>query len=98
MLALLLLPGAFFAFRTEWLLSAVMSWLSYNGVMFVGVTAITLVDYFFLRKEQLDPAHLFATKGSKYEFWAGINWVAVVVTILSTWGYLELYNRAWSMM
>ena len=96
LLALLLLPGAFFAFRTEWLLSAVMSWLSYNGVMFVGVTGVTLVDYFFLRSEQLDPAHLFATKGSKYEFWAGVNWVAVVITILSTWGYLELYNPATS--
>ena len=92
LLAIMLLPGIYFAFRTEWLLSAVMSWLSYNGVMFVGVTGITLVDYFFLRNEQLDPAHLFATKGSKYEFWAGVNWIAVVVTGASTWGYLLLYN------
>jgi nucleobase:cation symporter-1, NCS1 family len=96
LLALLLLPGAFFAFRTEWLLSAVMSWLSYNGVMFVGVTGITLVDYFFLRREHLDPAHLFAAKGGKYEFWSGVNWIAIAITIMSTWGYLELYDPATS--
>ena len=92
LLALMLLPGIYFAFKTEWLLSAVMSWLSYNGVMFVGVTGITFVDYFFLRKEHLDPAHLFATAGSKYEFWGGVNWIAVAITGISTWGYLLLYN------
>ncbi|WP_166618293.1 cytosine permease [Paraburkholderia madseniana] len=92
LLALMLIPGVYFAFRTEWLLSEVMSWLSYNGVMFVGVTGIMLVDYFFLRREQLDPAHLFAIKGGKYEFWGGVNWIAVVITGLSTWGYLLLYN------
>jgi NCS1 family nucleobase:cation symporter-1 len=92
LLAVLLTPGIFFAFRTEWLLSSVMSWLSYNGVMFVGVTGITLVDYWILRKERLDPAHLFAATNGKYAFWNGVNWVAVVVTALATWGYLELYN------
>ncbi|OBR53232.1 hypothetical protein A6456_09275 [Paraburkholderia tropica] len=92
LLGLMLAPGIYFAFKTEWLLSSVMSWLSYNGVMFVGITGITLVDYFVLRKEQLDPAHLFATKGSKYTFWGGVNWVALAVTALSTWGYLWLYN------
>ena len=69
-----------------------MSWLSYNGVMFVGVTGITFVDYFVLRKEHIDPAHLFAVKGGKYAFWGGVNWAAVIVTVLSTWGYLWLYN------
>ena len=92
LLAILLTPGVFFAFKTGWLLSAVMSWLSYNGVMFVGVTGITFVDYFVLRKEHLDPAHLFAIKGGKYVFWGGVNWAAVIITVLSTWGYLWLYN------
>jgi NCS1 family nucleobase:cation symporter-1 len=92
LLALMLLPGIYFAFKTQWLLSAVMSWLSYSGVPFVGVTGITFVDYFILRKEHLDPAHFFATTGSKYEFWGGVNWIAVAITGLSTWGYLLLYN------
>ena len=98
LLAILLAPGIYFAFKTEWLLSAVMSWLSYNGVMFVGVTGITLVDYFVLRKERLDPAHLFATTGSKYRFWGGVNWLAIVITALSTWGYLWLFNPVTSAM
>lgn len=98
LLAILLAPGIYFAFKTEWLLSAVMSWLSYNGVMFVGVTGVTLVDYFILRKEHLDPAHLFATSGSKYRFWGGINWVAVAITAVSTAGYLWLYNPVTSAM
>lgn len=92
LLALLLLPGVYFAFKTEWLLSVVMSWLSYNGVMFVGITGITLIDYFVLRREQLDPASLFATKDSKYAFWGGVNWAAVVITIAAAVGYLWLYN------
>ncbi|MDR5799153.1 MULTISPECIES: cytosine permease [Caballeronia] len=92
LLAAMLLPGIYFAFKTEWLLSAVMSWLSYNGVMFVGITGITLVDYFFLRKERIDPAHLFASSGSKYTFWGGVNWIAIVITGLSVLLYLWLYN------
>ncbi|MNP48928.1 Permease for cytosine/purine, uracil, thiamine, allantoin [compost metagenome] len=69
-----------------------MSWLSYNGVMFVGITGITLIDYFVLRREQLDPTSLFATKDSKYAFWGGVNWAAVVISIAATVGYLWLYN------
>ncbi|MDZ4184445.1 MAG: cytosine permease [Desulfuromonadales bacterium] len=92
LVALLLLPGVYFAFKTEWLLSVVMSWLSYNGVMFVGITGITLIDYFVLRREQLDPASLFATTDSKYAFWGGVNWAAVVITIGAPVGYLWLYD------
>lgn len=92
LLALLLLPGVYFAFKTEWLLSVVMSWLSYNGVMFVGITGITLVDYFILRREKIDVTSLFAQKGGKYEFWGGVNWIAVIITIAATFGYLWLYN------
>jgi purine-cytosine permease-like protein len=92
LLALLLLPGLYFAFETEWLLSNVMSWLSYNGVMFVGISGITLVDYFVLRREQLDAPSLFATHHSHYAYWGGVNWVAVVISIAAVAGYLALYN------
>lgn len=92
LLALLLLPGLYFAFETEWLLSNVMSWLSYNGVMFVGISGITLVDYFVLRREQLDAPSLFATHHSHYAYWGGINWAAVVISIVAVAGYLALYN------
>ncbi|TCV62227.1 MULTISPECIES: cytosine permease [Pseudomonas] len=92
LLALLMLPGVYFAFETEWLLSNVMSWLSYNGVMFVGISGITLIDYFVLRREQLDAPSLFATHNSHYAYWAGVNWTAVVISIVAVGGYLYMYN------
>jgi nucleobase:cation symporter-1, NCS1 family len=92
LLAVLLAPGIYFAFKTEWLLSVVMNWLSYNGVMFVGITAVTLTDYFVLRKERLDPVSLFAARDGKYRFWGGVNWLAVIVTIGSAVAYLWLYD------
>ncbi|REE18130.1 purine-cytosine permease-like protein [Paraburkholderia sp. BL27I4N3] len=91
LLALMLTPGIYFAFRTQWLLSEVMTWLSYNGVMFVGIVGITFVDFYFLRKEEIDPAHLFNAYG-KYAYWGGVNWVAMLIIALSTWGYLALYD------
>ncbi|RQM47100.1 hypothetical protein EHZ19_15715 [Paraburkholderia bannensis] len=92
LIAILVAPGIYFAFRTEWLLGEVMSWLSYNGVMFVGVTGVTLADYFLLRKGRLDASHLFAAHGGKYSFWGGVNWVAVAIVCASTYAYLWLYN------
>ncbi|WAH55318.1 cytosine permease [Pseudomonas silvicola] len=98
LLAVLLAPGLYFAFKTEWLLSVVMSWLSYNGVMFVGISGITLVDYFFLRRQRLDPASLFAKQGGHYAFWGGVNWLAILVSIAATALYLWLYNPVTSAM
>jgi NCS1 family nucleobase:cation symporter-1 len=92
LVALALCPGIFFSFRTKWVLDSTVSWLSYNGVMFVGVTGIMLTDYFFLRREKLDPVHFFSGNVGKYEFWRGINWVAITITVLSTWGYLKIYD------
>jgi purine-cytosine permease-like protein len=91
--ALLLLPGVFFAFHTEWLLSKVMDWLTYNGVMFVGVTGITLVDYWILRRQKLDLPGLFSrNRSGPYWFWGGVNWIAVAISLASIGLYLWLYN------
>jgi nucleobase:cation symporter-1, NCS1 family len=92
LVALAVCPGIFFSFRTQWVLASTVSWLSYNGVMFVGVTGIMLTDYFLLRKETLDPAYFFSGNTGKYEFWSGVNWVAIAITIVSTGGYLYLYD------
>jgi purine-cytosine permease-like protein len=92
-IGLLLLPAIFFGFHTEWLLSKVIQWLTYNGVMFVGITGITLVDYFILRRQKLDVPGLFSrNKNGPYWFWGGVNWVAVAVALGSIAFYLWLYN------
>ncbi len=98
LLAVMLTPGIYFAFQTEWLLSAVMNWLAYNGVMFVGITGITLIDYHIIRKQHIDAPHLFTPRNGKYFYWAGVNWVAVLVTVAATTGYLWLFNPVSSAM
>lgn len=93
LLGLILLPGIYVAFRTEWVIASVMSWLSINGVMFVGITGITLVDYFLLRKERLEPEHLFSRDSRNiYWFWGGVNWVAIVISLGSIGLYLWMYD------
>jgi nucleobase:cation symporter-1, NCS1 family len=93
LIVLLLIPGIYFAFRTEWLLGTVMAWLTYNGVMFVGISGITFVDYFILRKQRVNAAHLFTSSSSgKYYFWGGFNWIAIVVAVVGIALYLEMYN------
>lgn len=93
LIALMLVPGIYVAFRTTWVLASVMSWLSYNGVMFVGISAVTFVDYFILRRERIEVSHLFVRNSkSIYWFWGGVNWVAVAVSLGSIALYLWLFN------
>lgn len=92
-IALILLPGVIFAFRTEWLLEKVIQWLTYDGVIFVGITAIGIVDYFILRRQQHDVDGLFAkSNAGPYWFWGGVNWIAVIVSIGAAALYLWVYN------
>lgn len=92
-IGLLLIPGIVITFRTEWLLAEAINWLTYNGMMFAGVSGIFLVDYFFLRQQRLQVKALFARNaGSPYWFWGGFNWVALAVAAASIWFYLWIYN------
>lgn len=82
LIGIILLPATYFVYETEWTLSVVMNWLSYNGVLFVGVAGVTLIDYLVLRKEHLNVPHLFVrSEESAYWFWGGINWVAIAVAL-----------------
>lgn len=89
----LLIPGIYVAFRTTWMLDVVMNWMLYNGVMFVGVTGITLVDYLVLRRQRLSLPDLFTrSHAGRYWYWGGVNWVAIGVTVIATAGYLIMYD------
>jgi NCS1 family nucleobase:cation symporter-1 len=93
LLLLILVPGIYFAFRTAWVLQVVMTWLSYNGVMFEGIIGILIVDYLILRRQALDARHLFTrSPAGKYWYWGGVNWVAVGVVVASVPIYLAFYN------
>jgi purine-cytosine permease-like protein len=68
--AVVLIPGVIVSFDTRWVLDHVMNWLAYNGVLFVGLSAVLFVDFFVLRRELVMPAQLFAVRpGQQYWFW-----------------------------
>lgn len=92
-IALSLVPALFAAFNTLWVINNIMSIITYVSMVFVGVTAVTLVDYFFLRRGTISLSDIFAAPGSgKYWFWRGINFVAIASVALSACIYLILYN------
>ncbi len=91
--AVVLIPSIFVTFNTRWVLDHVMNWLAYNGVLFVGLSAVLFVDFFVLRREYVVPAQLFAARpGQQYWFWGGVNWVAVAVVAGATAFYLWLFD------
>ena len=62
-------------------------------VVYVPLVAIQMVDYFILRKQKLDLVGMFdKTEGSRYRFWGGFNWVAIVVFALSCIVYVALFD------
>ena len=91
--AAVLLPSVLVVFNTPWILSHVMTFMAYNAVMFVGASSIMLVDYFVLRRQRVVVAHLFAKSGlGSYWFAGGVNWVAIVVIVLSSTMYLVIFD------
>jgi cytosine/uracil/thiamine/allantoin permease len=92
-IALTLLPGGLVAFHTQWLLDHVMTWLAYNGVMFVGVAAVMYTDYYCLRRQRLSVPELFAKPPQgTYWYWGGVNWVAIASLGAAAALYLALFD------
>lgn len=92
-IALLLLPGVWVAFETTWLLAHVMSWLAYNGTVFVGMSAVMFADYSLLRKQHILPGQLYVNDCSgAYWYWGGINWVAFAVIAIAAGCYLSFFD------
>jgi NCS1 family nucleobase:cation symporter-1 len=92
-IALTLLPGIPFAFYTEWLLTRVMTLIAYNGMIFIGLAAVQIADFYFLRRQRLQMAHLFARPHQGlYWYWGGVNWVAMAVIAEAAGVYLALFD------
>lgn len=89
----LMLPGVYFSFWPDWVLSNFTTILTYMGVMFAGVAGVTCVDYFVLRRQQFQIQHIF-THGphGRYFFWRGFNVVALIVVTFGFWFDLLMYN------
>jgi NCS1 family nucleobase:cation symporter-1 len=92
-IALTLLPGIPFAFYTEWLLTRVMTLIAYNGMFFIGLAAVQIADFYALRRQRLQMAHLFARpRQGLYWYWGGVNWVAMAVIAEAAGIYLTLFD------
>lgn len=93
LIGLFMLPGLYVAFHTQWMLDEVMAFVSYIGLLSMGIASVMFVDYLILRREQLDVRHMFnASPKGKYWFIGGVNWIAVLTTFASIAFYLWLYD------
>ncbi len=62
------------------------------GSIFVPLIAIMLVDYFFIKKQKVNPEDvLVEDKTSKYWFKGGFNWTAIIVWLVGVVLYNVLY-------
>ncbi|MBI4544293.1 MAG: NCS1 family nucleobase:cation symporter-1 [Gemmatimonadetes bacterium] len=59
----------------------IFTWLIGYGALLGPVAGIMIADYFLLRRQQLDLDDLFR-RGGAYEYWGGINWVAIAALVL----------------
>lgn len=91
--AIVIAPSLIVAFRTQAMLDSVMQLLTYNGVMFIGVTGVLLADYYLLRRQSLSVVDLFTmSRRGKYWYWQGVNWIAVAVLVGATAAYLLMFD------
>ncbi len=93
LLLLMLLPLSLAVLNTAWVLAHVMTIATFGGLIFVGLSGVTVVDFWVLRRQSIALEHLFvADRSGHYWFWGGVNWVALTVIVVSAAGYLYLYD------
>jgi NCS1 family nucleobase:cation symporter-1 len=59
----------------------IFTWLIGYGALLGPVAGIMIVDYFFVRKQNLDVDALYR-RGAAYEYRNGVNWIAMVALII----------------
>ncbi|MGD9714257.1 MAG: cytosine permease, partial [Thermomicrobiales bacterium] len=76
-------PGILFALHPHFLTDNISSVLAYGGLVFCGVAAVTLVDYFLVRDQHISHRDLFDAQGgtNRYDFWWGVNFVAIAAVV-----------------
>lgn len=59
----------------------IFAWLIGYGALLGPVAGIMIADYFILRHKQIVVDELFR-RGGRYEYWGGINWIAIAAFLL----------------
>ena len=79
----------------DWIYDNFYIMLGITCMFYVPMTAIATVDYILLRKQNLSLRDLFnKTNTSKYWFWGGVNWVALIIFIADMLFYLVFFDPA----
>ncbi|MDA0681633.1 MAG: cytosine permease [Proteobacteria bacterium] len=92
-IALTAVPLAFFVVWPRELYDLGDAFLAYNGTMHAPVGGILLVDYFFLRKQQLHLRSIFeAAPSGQYYYTGGFNVLALSCIIIGQLTYFLVYN------
>lgn len=92
-IALTTVPLMFFVVWPKELYGLGDAFLAYNGTMHGPVGGILLVDYFFLRKQQLHLRSIFeAAPSGQYYYTGGFNVLALACVILGQLTFFWVYN------
>lgn len=92
-MCVLALPAVFATFFAHQVLDSYSGIVSYMALASAPVIAVLTVDYFVLRRGQIDLRHIFTTKpGTKYWFWGGVNPMALIAIVVGIGVYLAIYD------
>ena len=70
--------------------------LSFQGMVFGPICGVMIIDYFVFRKSRLHLPSLYDyTSRSRYHYWGGVNWIAIVATGAGIGAYYYLLNPYW---
>lgn len=90
---LFLLITAVFVFFPDQIYGNFSMFLTACGTVFGPLTAIGFVDYFILRRQQIDLKALYLVTPKKpYNFWVGYNYAAIISLIVATVSYFLILN------
>ncbi|MGO1538294.1 MAG: purine-cytosine permease family protein [Leucobacter sp.] len=67
--------------------------LSWGAIIVAPMCGIMIVDFYLLRRQRLSLADLYTTsKTSRYRFWGGFNWVALIAAAAGAMTYAMLLH------
>lgn len=91
--ALMTLGTAPFVLVGGWWIDHLATFFFIAALLPVQYIAIAIVDYYVLRRRTLDLGSIYSRdRSSKYWYWGGVNWVAIVVSLIGAVMYLQLLD------
>ncbi|MGE2717858.1 cytosine permease [Mycolicibacterium litorale] len=87
------IPAFIATFFADAVLANYAGIVSYIALATAPIVSVLTVDFFLLRRSQLDLRHIFTSKpNTKYWFWAGFNPAGIVAIVVGIATYLWFYD------